>query len=172
MNDLVFDPMTQHYLPLLEKWFEDAELRRRLGGMLPLQNFFDYVQSEPDYFWWVAVDADRPVGMAFMQIEPGEPQGFGFFVRPDLRRRGYGTRILKMLPARPEAASATVWQVGIEADNFASQRCVAALGFVPDGNGPDAGGFLQYFYHREPSGQPFFGGEQGGLGAGVDLQLP
>ncbi len=146
MSDLIVVPMTQDYLPMLEEWFEDDELQHRFGGMLPLQKFWDYVQSEPGYFWWVALDGDRPVGMAFMQIEPGEPQGFGFFVSPSQRRQGYGTRILKRLLARPEAASATVWQAGIEADNFASRRCVAALGFTPDGNGPDDEGFLQYIY--------------------------
>lgn len=149
MSALIFVPMTQDYVPMLEEWFEDAELQNRFGGMLPLQKFSDYVQSEPDYFWWVALDGDRPVGMAFMEIEPGEPQGFGFLVSPSRRRQGYGTRILKRLLARPEAASATVWQAGIEPDNFASQRCVAAVGFAPDGNGPDAEGFLQYVYGAE-----------------------
>lgn len=146
MTELIFVPMTQEYMPTLEKWFKDAELRRRFGGMLPLQNFFNYVQSEPDYFWWVALDGKMSVGMAFMQIEPEEPQGFGFLVNPALRRRGYGARILKLLMARPETASATVWQAAIEQNNIASQRCVAALGFVPDGNGPDAQGFLQHVY--------------------------
>ena len=146
MSDLIFVPMTQDYVPMLEEWFEDAELQRRFGGMLPLQNFLDYVQSEPEYFWWVALDGSASVGMAFMQIAPGEPQGFGFLVNPALRRQGYGTRILQMLLARPEAASVTIWQAGIEPDNVASQRCVAALGFAPDGSGPDAEGFVQYVY--------------------------
>lgn len=138
--------MEQSDLPTLQTWFEDAELRRRLGGMLPLQKYFDYVQSEADYFAWMALEGDTPVGAAFIQVEPGEPQSFAFLVNPGLRSQGYGRLIVQQLMARPEAALVEVWKVGIEPDNLASQRCLASVGFGLENRAEDEEGFLQYVF--------------------------
>ncbi len=92
----------------------------------------------------MALEGDTPVGAAFMQVEPGEPQGFAFLVKPELRSHGYGRLILQKLMAQPEAASAKEWRVGIEPDNIASQRCLASAGFLPQSDVEDEEGFLQY----------------------------
>jgi RimJ/RimL family protein N-acetyltransferase len=131
----------------LHLWFEDEELRKRLGGMLPLDRFLDYVQSETDYFAWMAWEGDEPVGAGF--FEKSEPQSFGFLVRPELRGRGYGRLIARALMASPEAAAVQQWKVGIESDNIANQQCIASIGFVPENDEVDEEGFLQFIYSED-----------------------
>jgi len=143
-----FAPFAPLDLPTLEAWFEDDELRRRLGGMLPLPEYLDYVQREPDYFAWLAWDGEAPVGAAFLQQEPGQPQSFAFLVAPALRGRGYGRRIVQTLLAQPESASIQTWKLSIEPDNTASRRCLTAAGFVQEGDEADAEGFLSYVRHH------------------------
>lgn len=143
-QEVVLVPMKQADLSTLQSWFEDKELSKRLGGMLPLQKYFDYVQSESNYFAWMALEGDTPVGAVFMENEAGEPQSFAFLVKPELRSGGYGKRILQKLMAQPELSNAEEWKVGIEPDNIASQRCLASVGFVPESGIEDAEGFLQY----------------------------
>jgi RimJ/RimL family protein N-acetyltransferase len=145
-QELILVPMEQSDLPTLQAWFEDEELSRWLGGTLPLQQYFDYVQSEVNYFAWMAIEGDTPVGAAFMQVEPSEPQGFAFLVKPELRSRGYGRLIVQKLMAQPEASAATEWKVGIKVGNIASQRCLDSVGFVPESGVADEEGFLQYVY--------------------------
>ena len=148
-QEVALVPMGQSDLVILQSWFEDEELSERLGGMLPLQQYFDYVQSEPNYFAWMTLEGDTPVGAAFMQVESGEPQGFAFLVKPVLRSRGYGRLIVQKLMAQPEASTAKEWKVGIESDNIASQRCLASVGFVPESGVADEEGFLQYIYTQK-----------------------
>lgn len=147
--EVLLVPMEPSDLPTLQAWFEDKELSKRLGGMLPLHKYFDYVQSESNYFAWMALEGDTPAGAAFMQIEPGEPQSFGFLVKPELRSRGYGRRILQKLIVQPEVSGAKEWKVGIESDNIASQRCLASVDFVPESGIVDEEGFLQYICIRK-----------------------
>lgn len=143
---MVLEPLQPSDLPTLEAWFEDEELSRRLGGMLPLSPYIEYVQREPDYFAWMARDGDEPVGAAFLQVTPGEPAAFTFLVNPLLRSRGYGRHILKALLARPEGAAVQRWQADVETDNVASRRCLASVGFVLESDVPDADGLLYYAY--------------------------
>lgn len=150
-----FTPLTLNELPTLAAWFEDEELCRRLGGMLPLPAYLDYVQRAPDYFAWLAWSGDAPVGAAFLERERDQPQSFAFLVAPGLRGQGYGRRIIEALLARPEAASIPIWRVGVEPDNTASRRCLAAAGFRQESDESDAEGFLPYalFKDAEPAGQ-------------------
>jgi GNAT superfamily N-acetyltransferase len=146
---IILVSMEQSDLPTLQSWFEDKELSKRLSGMLPLHKYFDYVQDESNYFAWMALEGDTPVGAVFMQIEPGEPQSFAFLVKPELRSCGYGRRILQQLIARPEVSDAKEWKVGIESDNIASQRCLVSVGFVLESSAKDEEGFLQYSRIRQ-----------------------
>ena len=150
-QEVTLVPMEQSDLAILQSWFKDAELRKRLGGMLPLQQYFDFVQSEPNYFAWKAMEGDAPIGVVFVQVEPSEPQSFGFLVKPTLRSRGYGRLILQKLMALPEVASVKEWKAGIESDNIASQRCLASVGFVPESSVEDEQGFLQYICNKSRS---------------------
>lgn len=143
-----FAPLGLLDLPTLTAWFEDEELGRRLGGMLLLPGYLDYVWREPGHFAWLAWDGDRPVGAAFLQLEPDQPQTFAFLVAPALRGRGYGQLIVQTLLTQPEAAGVETWQVCVELDNVASRRCLAAAGFTQESADVDADGFLPFVLSR------------------------
>jgi len=145
---MTFTPITALDLPLLETWFQDAELRRRLGGMLPLPRYFDYVASVPDYHAWMVCEDSVAVGAAVLEIAPDVPQSFGFFVNPELRNRGYGRRIARALIEQPEAAGIKTFDVGVETDNEASRRCLEAVGFIKQ-DGLDAEGFLHLVLNKD-----------------------
>jgi hypothetical protein len=64
-------PIEPSKLSTLQLRFEDQELSARLGGMLPLQQYFDYVQSQSDYHAWMAVHGDTAVGAALHANKAG-----------------------------------------------------------------------------------------------------
>jgi len=129
-------------LPTLETWFEDPELRRRLGGTLPLRRWFSYVDSQPGRFAWMAYEEGKSVGMVDLEAEPDGTGWVAHLVKPELRGRGYGRRILEAMLAQPEVSRLKVIKGGIEPDNVAALRCCQAVGFVLEGDEPDEEGFL------------------------------
>ena len=142
-------PLTQADISTLQHWFEDRELHQRLSGMLPLPKYLAYVESEPNYFSWLAMEDTTPVGTAFVQISAAdEEQSLAFLVNPALRSQGYGQQMLRALLTQPELDSIQCWQVGVEPDNIASQKCLLAVGFRQEGNLPDAEGFLSFVKNR------------------------
>ncbi|WP_158531595.1 MULTISPECIES: GNAT family N-acetyltransferase [unclassified Meiothermus] len=133
---------------LIEAWFEDPELARWL--------------SPPDAVWrllrhrapgvepWLAWQGQEAVG--YVQGEPDEHDPtafhFAFAVRPDLRGRGYGKRIVRAMLEHPGLARYRRFVASVEPDNHASLRSLQALGFAPHSLEPDESGFLALGYAR------------------------
>ncbi|GIN71344.1 hypothetical protein J14TS2_18190 [Bacillus sp. J14TS2] len=59
---------------------------------------------------------------------------------PQLRNKGYGTKMLQTFLQRPELLRTQKIEVGIEPDNFASLSCFKHAGFKEEG--VDANGFM------------------------------
>lgn len=146
MPGIVLVPLDEAGLSTLEAWFRDAELRRRMGGSRPLERWFAFVRSEPGYFAWMAHEEHFPVGMASLETYPDETASVGLIVKPELRNRGYGERILRVLLSRAEVAALRALEVGVEADNSAGLRRAAAVGFIGQPSEPDADGSLTLVY--------------------------
>jgi hypothetical protein len=53
---LEFIELNHEGLEILEMWFKDEELLNRLGGTLPLQGWYEYIQQSPNYFTWMVDD--------------------------------------------------------------------------------------------------------------------
>ena len=147
-REIILVSMQQRDLRILQSWFDDAELKKRLGGLLPLQRYFDYVQSEPNYFAWTAMEGETSIGALFLQVQTHEPTSFGFLVDPAVRSCGYGRSLLRKLMVQPEVARIEKWRVGVESDNLASQRCMQAVGFMLESDVEDEDGFLQYTFDQ------------------------
>jgi RimJ/RimL family protein N-acetyltransferase len=147
MPDLIFVPIDEPGIRLLQSWFEDEELQQRYDR--PTDTWLEYVHNEPGVYAWTIHEDGVPVGHLQLDIE-GEDTGYvGLVVKPELRNRGYCKRILRALLDRPEILQLNRIVGTAEADNVASHRCVKAVGFVQQGNEPDEDGFLVFVYSRE-----------------------
>jgi RimJ/RimL family protein N-acetyltransferase len=114
-------------LATIQSWFQDAELRRRLA--FPSREWLAFVSADPDEVAQVACEDGVPVGFVQVEREPDGTATLAFCVRPDLRGRGYGKRILRAALDSPHLADVGTIRGGVEPDNEASLRCLRAFGF-------------------------------------------
>jgi RimJ/RimL family protein N-acetyltransferase len=133
---------------MLQSWFQDAELKRRLA--FPSESWFEFVTTDPVQRAQIAYESSTPVGFVHYEHESDGRVALAFGVRPDLRGRGYGKRILRAVLASPELASVErVWG-GVEPDNVASIRCLTAVGFTSEPY-PEEPSMVKMIYHRRPA---------------------
>jgi RimJ/RimL family protein N-acetyltransferase len=147
LSEIVFAPLDESSLTTLERWFEDKELRRRLGGMLPLFAWFERLHNQPARIAWMAYHLGEPVGLVELEIGPDRTAWLTFLVNPLLRDRGYGHRILGAALSRPELTSLNRIRAVIQADNVASLRCFYSVGFGAEWSEPDEEGFVTVVYN-------------------------
>lgn len=120
-------------LEILEVWFKDKELILRLGGTLPLHQWFQYVIGNPNYYAWMVYENNVPVGQINLEIYDDFSAFVSILTNPKLRNRGYGKRILEMLLNRQELSIVKIIKVEIEPDNLASLHCFKKVGFIEEG---------------------------------------
>jgi RimJ/RimL family protein N-acetyltransferase len=112
----------------LEHWFEDVELRRRMGGCLPLKSWLKFACSTPRQWNGVALERDAPVGVVLTEVNASQEISIAVFTQPSLRGQGVGRQIVKeTLPRFPNARR---FVAHIEQDNLQSMACFRACGFT------------------------------------------
>ncbi|AJO57398.1 GNAT family N-acetyltransferase [Bacillus subtilis] len=136
-----FQAVKESELKILEHWFENEDTRRRMDGMLPLDEWYARVNKDKHDTVIMAYDGQLPAGMAV--IEFGEERTYiGLIVNPLYRLQGYGKRILQKLLTEPDFTSVREWVACIEEDNRISLACFQAAGFTLEDTEPDEDGFL------------------------------
>ncbi|MCY7783985.1 MULTISPECIES: GNAT family N-acetyltransferase [unclassified Bacillus (in: firmicutes)] len=136
-----FQAVKEPELKILEHWFEHEDTRRRMDGMLPLDDWYARVSKDEQDTVIMAYDGQLPAGMAV--IEFGEERTYiGLIVNPLYRLQGYGKRILQKLLADQDFTSVREWVACIEEDNRVSLACFQAAGFTLEDTEPDEDGFL------------------------------
>lgn len=130
MSEIVLIPFDESGLWTLEAWFQDAELRKRLGGMLPLRRWFDSVRTDQGRFTWMAYEQSAPVGLVDLETYPDHTAWATLLINPELRGRGYGRRILRAMLSRPEVTCLKRIKAIVEHENIASLQCLWSVGFV------------------------------------------
>ncbi|WP_244965740.1 GNAT family N-acetyltransferase [Paenibacillus alvei] len=143
--------MNHSYLPILEAWFEDSELRERMDGMLPLQEWFDYMTENDMYFAWMAYHGEQPVGAIFVELEDGTAY-IGLMTEPALRSQGIGKAMVREVMALPEMESVKTWVAGIEEDNMPCLACFKSLGYLSKEEEADEDGFYNLVYEQSSDG--------------------
>lgn len=118
-------------LPVLERWFEDEETKKRLGGMLPLARWFENIQALKNQVNYMAVTEDLLIGMVTLETYEDMSASIALLVNPALRNQGYGKEIIH--EAIMHLDGCTEIHAHIEWDNTASIRCFGVLGFVERG---------------------------------------
>ncbi|WP_018466988.1 GNAT family N-acetyltransferase [Calidithermus timidus] len=148
MERLRLAPVDDAGRRLIEAWFEDPELARRLSP--PDAAWWLLQHGTPGVELWLAWQGQEAVG--YLQGEPDEHDPttfhFAFAVRPDLRGRGYGRRMLQAMLEHPNLARFRRFVASVEPDNQASLRCLESQGFTPRSLEPDESGFLALGYAR------------------------
>lgn len=139
---ITFRLLAMDDLPGLRAWFEDSELSRRLS--FPTDEWFAYVTTEETAHCWVAVHAEQVIGEVQVDRDGDERGYLDLAVRPDLRRRGFGTAVLSAFLSGPGRAY-PILEGRIEPYNMASLACCRSCGFtfLPE---PDADGLIQVVY--------------------------
>lgn len=89
-----FQVMQEPELKILEHWFENEDTRRRMDGMLLLDEWYARVNKDKHDTVIMAYDGQLPAGMVV--IEFGEERTYiGLIVNPLYRLKGYGKQILQ-----------------------------------------------------------------------------
>ena len=146
LEHLEFAAMTVDDLIILQAWFADEELKRRMAGLLPLGQYYTYLQSNPASHAWMVRENGTPVGAVILEGMPDAPHTFAFFVNPTLRSRGYGRQMLRQLLLQAKAIGVKKLTAGVESNNIASQRCLESVGFSAENEVADGDGFWGYCY--------------------------
>ncbi len=79
----------------LQTWFEDAEVKRRLEGMMPLDEWFNFADGNENYRVWAALEDGKPVGVVMVEVEEDLTGNIALVVDPFLRGEGYGKALIK-----------------------------------------------------------------------------
>nr|WP_221379960.1 GNAT family N-acetyltransferase [Actinoplanes polyasparticus] len=157
-------PFTEAFLPVVQVWFTDAEVQRWLGGpdwparSLRLRGhgvgeIFRGRRVLRDHTWVALDDHEVPVALTGGDVyDPGPELGFAYVVDPARWRQGYGAATLRAMVAHPDVADVAFFTAGIEPENVASARCLAAVGFRPDDPEPDHEGIVYHLLRRTPTG--------------------
>ena len=97
INTLSFRLIEPHHIPLLWQWFTHPNLQKRLEA--PTEQWFQYARSTPGVFAWMVYADTEAIG--HVQVDT-EANGFGsvaLVVDPACHKQGYGSAILRALPA-------------------------------------------------------------------------
>ncbi|MDU0077461.1 MULTISPECIES: GNAT family N-acetyltransferase [Bacillus] len=128
-------------LKILEHWFKNDNIRRRMDAMLPLDAWYARLSKDENDTVIMAHDGQLPAGM--VSIEFVEERAYiGLIVNPLYQLQGYGKQILQKLLTDPGFTGVREWAASIEKDNQISLACFQAAGFTLEDTEPDEDGFL------------------------------
>lgn len=128
-----FVELTHEELKILDEWFKDKELMDRLGGILPLQDWFGFVQENPNYYTWMVYSKGTAVGQISLEISSDNSASISILTNPALLNQGYGKKMINTLLQRPEISTVEIIKVGIEQDNIVSRHIFKQVGFIEEG---------------------------------------
>ncbi|CDG25018.1 MULTISPECIES: GNAT family N-acetyltransferase [Bacillus amyloliquefaciens group] len=136
-----FQILKERELKILEHWFKNDNIRRRMDAMLPLDAWYARLNKDEDDTVIMAYDGECPAGMVSMEFVE-ERAYIGLIVNPLYQLQGYGKQMLQKLLTDPGFTSVREWAANIEKDNQISLACFQAAGFTLEDTEPDEDGFL------------------------------
>lgn len=128
-------------LNIIEKWFENENVRQRMDGMLPLHQWYARVINDENNAVMMAYDQQLPAGVVIIEFVEDKAY-IGLIVNPQHHLQGYGKTILRKLIDDPNFARVSEWAACIEEDNQISLSCFKAAGFTSVETEPDEDGFF------------------------------
>ncbi|MCC2252414.1 GNAT family N-acetyltransferase [Virgibacillus sp. AGTR] len=131
----------------VQEWFNDHEIQNRLEGMLPLMEWFNNIKENTQYFVWLTLECNQPVGIVMVEIEEDCTGSIALAVKPSLRNKGYGRLFIEKTMLLPDMQSIKRWYAGIEEDNVACLKCFQSVGFTLQHTQPDKHGFYSLIHY-------------------------
>ncbi len=95
-----FQILKERELKILEHWFKNDNIRRRMDAMLPLDAWYARLNKEEDDTVIMAYDGQLPAGMVSIEFVK-ERAYIGLIVNPLYQLQGYGKQILQKLLTDP-----------------------------------------------------------------------
>lgn len=149
MSTLVFRDLEQADLENLLSWHQDAELANRYGGSEWPQQLWNIMENDENRMCKIVCENNEPIGYVDLEVHPNEHLVWiGLAVKPELRMKGFGKRILKEFFMTPLAQEFKEIWAGIEYDNIASRKCFESVGFKEKTEKPDEENILDYVLVR------------------------
>ncbi|HEK9103800.1 TPA: GNAT family N-acetyltransferase [Bacillus pseudomycoides] len=130
---------------IMVSWFEDSEVHKRLGGMLPLQEWYSFAKDNKSYNIWVAEQEGKIIGISMVEIEEGTGS-IALLIDPSLRGKGLGKEIIRKTMLLGEMKDLKKWFAGIEMDNIACLKCFESNGYSYEDIRPDEDGYYSLIY--------------------------
>ncbi len=137
-----FTPVDKSELFLLESWFQNPEIKRKLDGMLPLNKWLNWVRTSDEQRAYIVYEENTPVGLVHLETYSNATASISFLVNPNKWSRGYGRRILSTLKFNHEIADIKAIEAYIEVDNLRSIKCFKAAGFIEQTSEVTEEGFI------------------------------
>lgn len=147
MKKVCFKPLAEEDIEDLLQWHADDELSRRYAGTEWPMKLWKILQQDKQRRCWVAWNDNERVGYVDWEMHPDEHLAWiGLAVKPERRREGWGTAILRAFLVTDDARAYSDIRAGIEPDNEASVRCFSSVGFMPINGQPDEEGIIDYWH--------------------------
>lgn len=140
----MFKELKEQDLVFLQEWYKDQEVLKRLGGTLPLNRWFRYVEQNHNYYAWIVYEEIIPVGQVALELYPDCSASVSILINPSYRNNGFGQKILKALLQKTVLSTVQIIKVSIEIDNVASLQCFKKVGFIEEG--VDSDGMIALSY--------------------------
>jgi len=127
----IFQKITKDDGDIFASWLEHENINKWLGGIDDWAKFFEYVNSEPDYFLIKALLDNKIIMEIGLEIIDGAGH-IGIMVNPDEQNKGHGKKILSLfLQQINQIIKRNIKYIYayVDPNNIASRRCFAGCGF-------------------------------------------
>ena len=95
-----FQILKEPELKILEHWFKNDNIKRRMDAILPLDAWYARLNKDEDDTVIMAYDGECPAGMVSIEFVD-ERAYIGLIVNPLYQLQGYGKQILQKLLTDP-----------------------------------------------------------------------
>ena len=142
----LFEEVAQEDNNIFDSWLKHENVNKEIA-IDDWHKYFEYANSDPDYFLIKVLFENKIIGVIGLAIE--EQTGYiMFIINPDEQNKGHGKKILNLFLQQINhimKREIKYIYAGIFPNNIASRRCFESCGFEFTENSED--GDMQYIYN-------------------------
>ncbi len=117
------------YIKKLESWFEeDISGNQFITWYSDVNNWFSLVDNEKR-FAFAVVEKRKFIGFVDIEITANNTASFGTGIDPKLRRRGHGSKLLKLIETHLLSSTTDKLFAGVDSNNLDCKRFLIKNGF-------------------------------------------